>query len=132
MVLSLLAILLFVGAILLTRFNNKINFNTGLIEILSYLIASTLVALLIFVGIKQQREATYIEKNYSKVVDMIKSNPNSLFVIDEVSVINNIIETNNSLKDDLLIGMWYSEDIAKYSPLILKIKIEGVNNDSIQ
>lgn len=132
MVLSLLAILLFVGAILLTKFNNKINFNTGLIEILSYLIASTLVALLIFVGIKQQREATYIEKNYSKVVDMIKSNPNSLFVIDEVSVINNIIETNNSLKDDLLIGMWYSEDIAKYSPLVLKIKIEGVNNDSIQ
>ena len=132
MVLSLLAILLFVGAILLTKFNNKINFNTGLIEILSYLIASTLVALLIFVGIKQQREATYIEKNYSKVVDMIKSNPNSLFVIDEVSVINNIIETNNSLKDDLLIGMWYSEDIAKYSPLRLKIKIEGVNNDSIQ
>ena len=132
MVLSLLAILLFVGAILLTRFNNKINFNTGLIEILSYLIASTLVALLIFVGIKQHREATYIEKNYSKVVDMIKSNPNSLFVIDEVSVINNIIETNNSLKDDLLIGMWYSEDIAKYSPLRLKIKIEGVNNNSIQ
>ena len=132
MVLSLLAILLFVGAILLTKFNNKINFNTGLIEILSYLIASTLVALLIFVGFKQQREATYIEKNYSKVVDMIKSNPNSLFVIDEVSVINNIIETNNSLKDDLLIGMWYSEDIAKYSPLVLKIKIEGVNNDSIQ
>ena len=132
MVLSLLAILLFVVGILLTRFSNKINFNTDLIEILSYLIASTLVALLIFVGIKQQREATYIEKNYSKVVDMIKSNPNSLFVIDEVSVINNIIETNNSLKDDLLIGMWYSEDIAKYSPLILKIKIEGVNNDSIQ
>ena len=132
MVLSLLAILLFVGAILLTKFNNKINFNTGLIEILSYLIASTLVALLIFVGIKQQREATYIEKNYSKVVDMIKSNPNSLFVIDEVSVINNIIETNNSLKDDLLIGMWYSEDISTYSPLVLKIKIEGVNNDSIQ
>lgn len=132
MVLSLLAILLFVGAILLTKFNNKINFNTGLIEILSYLIASALVALLIFVGIKQHREATYIEKNYSKVVDMIKSNPNSLFVIDEVSVINNIIETNNSLKDDLLIGMWYSEDIAKYSPLVLKIKIEGVNNDSIQ
>ena len=132
MVLSLLAILLFVGAILLTKFNKKINFNTGLIEILSYLIASTLVALLIFVGIKQHREATYIEKNYSKVVDMIKSNPNSLFVIDEVSVINNIIETNNSLKDDLLIGMWYSEDIAKYSPLVLKIKIEGVNNDSIQ
>ena len=132
MVLSLLAILLFVGAILLTKFNNKINFNTGLIEILSYLIASTLVALLIFVGIKQHREATYIEKNYSKVVDMIKSNPNSLFVIDEVSVINNIIETNNSLKDDLLIGMWYSEDISTYSPLVLKIKIEGVNNDSIQ
>ena len=132
MVLSLLAILLFVGAILLTKFNNKINFNTDLIEILSYLIASALVALLIFVGIKQHREATYIEKNYSKVVDMIKSNPNSLFVIDEVSVINNIIETNNSLKDDLLIGMWYSEDIAKYSPLVLKIKIEGVNNDSIQ
>lgn len=132
MVLSLLAILLFVGAILLTKFNNKINFNTGLIEILSYLIASTLVALLIFVGIKQHREATYIEKNYSKVVDMIKSNPNSLFVIDEVSVINNIIETNNNLKDDLLIGMWYSEDISTYSPLVLKIKIEGVNNDSIQ
>ena len=132
MVLSLLAILLFVVGILLTRFSNKINFNTGLIEISSYLIASTLVALLIFVGIKQHREATYIEKNYSKVVDMIKSNPNSLFVIDEVSVINNIIETNNSLKDDLLIGMWYSEDIAKYSPLRLKIKIEGVNNDSIQ
>ena len=132
MVLSLLAILLFVGGILLTRFNKKINFNTGLIEILSYLIASTLVALLVFVGIKQHREATYIEKNYSKVVDMIKSNPNSLFVIDEVSVINNIIETNNSLKDNLLIGMWYSEDIAKYSPLVLKIKIEGVNNDSIQ
>ena len=132
MVLSLLAILLFVVGILLTRFSNKINFNTGLIEILSYLIASTLVALLVFVGIKQHREATYIEKNYSKVVDMIKSNPNSLFVIDEVSVINNIIETNNSLKDDLLIGMWYSEDIAKYSPLVLKIKIEGVNNDSIQ
>ena len=132
MVLSLLAILLFVVGILLTRFSNKINFNTDLIEILSYLIASTLVALLIFVGIKQHREATYIEKNYSKVVDMIKSNPNSLFVIDEVSVINNIIETNNSLKDDLLIGMWYSEDIAKYSPLVLKIKIEGVNNDSIQ
>ena len=132
MVLSLLAILLFVGAILLTKFNKKINFNTGLIEILSYLIASTLVALLVFVGIKQHREATYIEKNYSKVVDMIKSNPNSLFVIDEVSVINNIIETNNSLKDDLLIGMWYSEDIAKYSPLVLKIKIEGVDNDSIQ
>ena len=132
MVLSLLAILLFVGAILLTKFNKKINFNTGLIEILSYLIASTLVALLVFVGIKQHREATYIEKNYSKVVDMIKSNPNSLFVIDEVSVINNIIETNNSLKDDLLIGMWYSEDIAKYSPINLKIKIEGVNNDSIQ
>lgn len=132
MVLSLLAILLFVGAILLTRFNNKINFNTDLIEILSYLIASTIVALLIFVGIKQHREATYIEKNYSKVVDMVKSNSNSLLVIDEVSVINNIIETNNSLKDDLLIGMWYSEDIAKYSPLVLKIKIEGVNNDSIQ
>ena len=131
MVLSLLAILLFVGAILLTKFNNKINFNTDLIEILSYLIASAIVALLIFVGIKQHREATYIEENYSKVVDMIKSNPNSLFVIDEVSVINNIIETNNSLKDDLLIGMWYSEDIAKYSPLVLKIKIEGVNNDSI-
>ena len=132
MVLSLLAILLFVGAILLTKFNNKINFNTGLIEILSYLIASAIVALLIFVGIKQHREATYIEKNYSKVVDMIKSNPNSLFVIDEVSVINNIIETNNNLKDDLLIGMWYSEDIANYTPLVLKIKIEGVNNDSIQ
>ena len=123
MVLSLLAILLFVGAILLTKFNNKINFNTDLIEILSYLIASAIVALLIFVGIKQHREATYIEKNYSKVVNMIKSNLNSLFVIDEVSVINNIIETNNNLKDDLLIGMWYSEDIAKYSPLVLKIKI---------
>ena len=132
MVLSLLAILLFVVGILLTKFNSKINFNTGLIEILSYLIASTLVALLIFVGVKQHREATYIENNYSKVVDMIKSNPNSLFVIDEVSVINNIIETNNSLKDDLLIGMWYSEDISTYSPLVLKIKIEGVNNDSIQ
>ena len=132
MVLSLLAILLFVGAILLTKFNNKINFNTGLIEILSYLIASAIVALLIFMGIKQHREATYIKENYSKVVDMIKSNPNSLFVIDEVSVINNIIETNNSLKDDLLIGMWYSEDIAKYSTIKLKIKIEGVNNDSIQ
>lgn len=132
MVLSLLAILLFVGAILLTKFNNKINFNTDLIEILSYLIASAIVALLIFMGIKQHREATYIEKNYSKVMDMIKSNPNSLFVIDEVSVINNIIETNNSLKDDLLIGMWYSEDIAKYSTIKLKIKIEGVNNDSIQ
>ena len=130
--LSLLAILLFVIGILLTKFNRKINFDTDIIEILSYLIASTLVALLVFVGIKQHREATYIEKNYSKVVDMIKSNPNSLFVIDEVSVINNIIETNNSLKDDLLIGMWYSEDIAKYSPLVLKIKIEGVNNDSIQ
>ena len=132
MVLSLLAILLFVAAILLTKFNNKINFNTDLIEILSYLIASAIVALLIFMGIKQHREATYIEKNYSKIMDMIKSNPNSLFVIDEVSTINNIIETNNSLKDDLLIGMWYSEDIAKYSPLVLKIKIEGVNNDSIQ
>ena len=132
MVLSLLAILLFVGGILLTRFSNKINFNTDLIEILSYLMASALVAILIIVGVKQHNEATYIEKNYSKVVDMIKSNPNSLFVIDEVSVINNIIETNNSLKDDLLIGMWYSEDIAKYSPLVLKIKIEGVNNDSIQ
>ena len=132
MVLSLLAILLFVVGILLTKFNNKINFNTGLIEISSYLMASALVALLIFVGIKQHREATYIEKNYSKVVDMIKSNPNSLFVIDEVSVINNIIETNNNLKENLLIGMWYSEDIAKYSPLVLKIKIEGVNNDSIQ
>ena len=132
MVLSLLAILLFVAAILLTKFNNKINFNTDLIEILSYLIASAIVALLIFMGIKQHREATYIEKNYSKVMDMIKSNPNSLFVIDEVSVINNIIETNNSLKDDLLIGMWYSEDIAKYSTIKLKIKIEGVNNDSIQ
>ena len=132
MVLSLLAILLFVAAILLTKFNNKINFNTDLIEILSYLIASAIVALLIFMGIKQHREATYIEKNYSKVMDMIKSNPNSLFIIDEVSVINNIIETNNSLKDDLLIGMWYSEDIAKYSTIKLKIKIEGVNNDSIQ
>ena len=132
MLLPLLAVLLFIVAILLTRFNNKINFNTDLIEILSYLIASAIVALLIFMGIKQHREATYIEKNYSKIMDMIKSNPNSLFVIDEVSVINNIIETNNSLKDDLLIGMWYSEDIAKYSPLVLKIKIEGVNNDSIQ
>ena len=132
MVLSLLAILLFVAAILLTRFSNKINFNTDLIEIISYLMASALVAILIIVGVKQHNEATYIEKNYSKVVDMIKSNPNSLFVIDEVSVINNIIETNNNLKDNLLIGMWYSEDIAKYSPLVLKIKIEGVNNDSIQ
>lgn len=132
MVLSLLAILLFVAAILLTRLNNKINFNTDLIEILIYSVASTLVAILIIEGVKQSNKATYIEKNYSKVVDMIKSNPNSLFVIDEVSVINNIIETNNSLKDDLLIGMWYSEDIAKYSPLVLKIKIEGVNNDSIQ
>ena len=132
MVLSLLAILLFVGAILLTKFNNKINFNTGLIEILSYLIASTLVALLVFVGIKQHREATYIKENYSKVIDMAKSNSNSLLVIDEVSTINNIIETNNSLKDDLLIGMWYSEDIAKYSTIKLKIKIEEVNNDSIQ
>ena len=63
---------------------------------------------------------------------MAKSNSNSLLVIDEVSTINNIIETNNSLKDDLLIGMWYSEDIAKYSTIKLKIKIEGVNNDSIQ
>ena len=132
MVLSLLAILLFVAAILLTRFSNKINFNTGLIEISSYLMASALVAILIIVGVKQHNEATYIEKNYSKVMDMIKSNPNSLLVIDEVSVINNIIETNNSLKDNLLIGMWYSEDIAKYSPLVLKIKIERVNNDSIQ
>ena len=132
MVLSLLAILLFIVGILLTKFSNKINFNTGLIEISSYLMASALVAILIIVGVKQHNEATYIEKNYSKVVGMIKSNPNSLFVIDEVSVINNIIETNNSLKDDLLIGMWYSEDIAKYSPLRLKIKIEGVNNDSIQ
>ena len=132
MVLSLLAILLFVVGILLTRFSNKINFNTGLIEISSYLMASALVAILIIVGVKQRNEATYIEKNYSKVVGMIKSNPNSLFVIDEVSVINNIIETNNSLKDNLLIGMWYSEDISTYSPLVLKIKIEGVNNDSIQ
>ena len=132
MVLSLLAILLFVVGILLTRFSNKINFNTGLIEISSYLMASALVAILIIVGVKQHNEATYIEKNYSKVMDMIKSNPNSLLVIDEVSVINNIIETNNSLKDNLLIGMWYSEDIAKYSPLVLKIKIERVNNDSIQ
>ena len=132
MVLSLLAILLFVGGILLTRFNNKINFNTDLIEILIYLMASAIVVILIIVGVKQHNEATYIEKNYSKVVDMIKSNPNSLFVIDEVSVINNIIETNNSLKDNLLIGMWYSEDIAKYSTIKLKIKIEGVNNDSIQ
>ena len=132
MVLSLLAILLFVGGILLTRFNNKINFNTDLIEILIYLMASAIVVILIIVGVKQHNEATYIEKNYSKVVDMIKSNPNSLFVIDEVSVINNIIETNNSLKDDLLIGMWYSEDISTYSPLVLKIKIEGLNNDSIQ
>ena len=132
MVLSLLAILLFVGGILLTRFNNKINFNTDLIEILIYLMASAIVVILIIVGVKQHNEATYIEKNYSKVVDMIKSNPNSLFVIDEVSVINNIIETNNSLKDDLFIGMWYSEDVSTYSPLRLKIKIEGVNNDSIQ
>ena len=132
MILSLLAILLFVVGILLTKFNNKINFNTGIIEISSYLMASAIVAILIIEGIKLHKEATYIKENYSKVVDMIKSNPNSLFVIDEVSVINNIIETNNNLKDNLLIGMWYSEDIAKYSPLVLKIKIEGVNNDSIQ
>ena len=130
--LSLLAILLFVGAILLTKFNNKINFNTGLIEISSYLMASALVAILIIEGIKLHKEATYIRENYSKVIDMVKSNSNSLLVIDEVSVINNIIETNNNLKDDLLIGMWYSEDIAKYSTIKLKIKIEGVNNDSIQ
>ena len=132
MVLSLLAILLFVVGILITKFDSKLNFNASLIEIFSYFAASAIVALLIFMGIKQHREATYIEKNYSKVVDMIKSNPNSLFVIDEVSTINNIIETNNSLKDDLLIGMWYSEDIAKYSTIKLKIKIEGVDNDSIQ
>ena len=132
MVLSLLAILLFVVGILLTRFNNKINFNTDIIEFSIYLMSSTIVAILIVEGIKFHKEATYIRENYSKVVDMVKSNPNSLFVIDEVSTINNIIETNNSLKDDLLIGMWYSEDIAKYSTIKLKIKIEGVNNDSIQ
>lgn len=132
MILSLSAILLFVAVILLTKFDNKINFNTNLIEIPSYLMASTLVAILIIVGIKQHNKATYIKENYSKVVDMIKSNSNSLLVIDEVSVINNIIETNNNLKDNLLISVWYSEDIANYTPLILKIKIEGVNNDSIQ
>lgn len=130
--LSLLAILLFVVGILLTKFNNKINFNAGLIEISSYLVASAIVAVLIIVGIKLHNEATYIEENYSKVVDMVKSNSNSLLVIDEVSTINNIIETNNNLKDDLLIGMWYSEDISKYSPIKLKTKIEGLNNDSIQ
>lgn len=132
MILSLSAILLFVAVILLTKFDNKINFNTDLIEIPSYLVACSLVAILIIVGIKQHNKATYIKENYSKVVDMIKSNSNSLLVIDEVSVINNIIETNNSLKDNLLISVWYSEDIANYTPLILKIKIEGVNNDSIQ
>ena len=130
--LSLLAILLFVVGILLTRFNSKINFNTDIIEISSYLMASAIVAILIIEGIKLHNEATYIRENYSKVIDMVKSNSNSLLVIDEVSVINNIIETNNSLKDNLLIGMWYSEDISKYSPIKLKIKIEEVNNDSIQ
>ena len=130
--LSLLAILLFVVGILVTKFNKKINFNTDIIEIFSYFTASAIVAILIIEGIKLHNEATYIRENYSKVVDMIKSNSNSLLVIDEVSTINNIIETNNSLKDNLLIGMWYSEDIAKYSTIKLKIKIEGVNNDSIQ
>ena len=130
--LSLLAILLFVIGILITKFDSKLNFNASLIEIFSYFAASAIVAILIIEGIKLHKEATYIEENYSKVVDMVKSNSNSLLIIDEVSVINNIIETNNSLKDDLLIGMWYSEDIAKYSPIKLKIKIEGVNNDSIQ
>ena len=132
MVLSLLAILLFVIGILLTKFNRKINFSTAVIEISSYLAASTIVAILIAEGIEQHNKATYIKENYSKVIDIVKSNSNSLLVIDEVSTINNIIETNNSLKDDLLIGMWYSEDIAKYSTIKLKIKIEGVNNDSIQ
>lgn len=130
--LSLLAILLFVIGILITKFNNKINFNTDVIEIFSYFTASAIVAILIIEGIKLHKEATYIRENYSKVVDMVKSNSNSLWVIDEVSTINNIIETNNDLKDNLLIGMWYSEDISKYSPIKLKIKIEGLNNDSIQ
>lgn len=130
--LSLLAILLFVVGILITKFDSKLNFNASLIEIFSYFAASAIVAILIIEGIKLHNEATYIKENYSKVIDMAKSNSNSLLVIDEVSVINNIIETNNSLKDDLLIGMWYSEDIAKYSTIKLKIKIEGVNNDSIQ
>ena len=130
--LSLLAILLFVVGILITKFDSKLNFNASLIEIFSYFAASAIVAILIIEGIKFHKEATYIRENYSKVVDMIKSNSNSLLVIDEVSTINNIIETNNSLEDDLLIGMWYSEDIAKYSTIKLKIKIEGVNNDSIQ
>lgn len=130
--LSLLAILLFVVGILITKFNRKINFNTDVIEIFSYFTASAIVAILIIEGIKLHKEATYIRENYSKVVDIVKSNSNSLWVIDEVSVINNIIETNNDLKDNLLIGMWYSEDISKYSPIKLKIKIEEVNNDSIQ
>ena len=132
MVLSLLAILLFVVGILLTKFNKKLNFDAEFIGISSYLMASALVAILIIEGVKQSNKATYIEKNYSKVVDMIKSCPNSLFVIDEVSEINDIIEINNNIKDNPLVGIWYSEDIAKYSPLRLKIKIEGVNNDSIQ
>ena len=130
--LSLLAILLFVIGILLTKFNRKINFDTNIIEFSIYLMSSAIVAILIIEGIKLHNEATYIKENYSKVIDMAKSNSNSLLVIDEVSTINNIIETNNSLKDDLLIGMWYSEDIAKYSTIKLKIKIEEVNNDSIQ
>jgi len=130
--LSLLAILLFVIGILLTKFNRKINFDTDIIEFSSYLMSSAIVAILIIEGIKLHNEATYIKENYSKVIDMAKSNSNSLLVIDEVSTINNIIETNNSLKDNLLIGMWYSEDISKYSPIKLKIKIEEVNNDSIQ
>ena len=132
MVLSLLAILLFVIGILLTKFNRKINFDTDIIEFSIYLMSSAIVAILIVEGIKLHNEATYIRENYSKVIDMAKSNSNSLLVIDEVSTINNIIETNNSLKDNLLIGMWYSEDIAKYSPINLKIKIEEINNDSIQ
>ena len=45
--LSLLAILLFVVGILLTKFNRKINFNTDVIEISSYLVASAIVAILI-------------------------------------------------------------------------------------
>ena len=130
--LSLLAILLFVVGILITKFSYKLNFNAGLTEILSYFTASAIVAILIIEGIKLHNEATYIRENYSKVIDMVKSNSNSLLVIDEVSTINNIIETNNDLKDNLLIGMWYSEDISKYSPIKLKIKIEGLNNDSIQ
>lgn len=130
--LSLLAILLFVVGILITKFNNKINFNTDVIEIFSYFTASAIVAILIIEGVEQHNKATYIRENYSKVIDMVKSNSNSLWVIDEVSTINNIIETNNDLKDNLLIGMWYSEDISKYSTIKLKIKIEGVNNDSIQ